>query len=164
MPQVEQGHSQRDRGGFGRVRTAGEGPARLRGRPRARATRSAARAASVRKGAGTGARVLAVAALLVGVFAVLSVLTASDSGGGSRERSGTTAAQSDSVRSDETSTAEDRSGETPKAPAQATYKVKPGDSFAAIAEATGVDVDTLAELNPDVDPRALQPGQKLKLK
>ncbi len=49
-------------------------------------------------------------------------------------------------------------------PAKATYKVKPGDSFAAIAEETGVDVDKLAELNPDVDPRALQPGQKLKLK
>ena len=49
-------------------------------------------------------------------------------------------------------------------PVRSTYRVKPGDSFAAIAEKTGVEVDTLAELNPDVDPRALQPGQKLKLK
>lgn len=49
-------------------------------------------------------------------------------------------------------------------PTRSVYVVKAGDSFSAIAEKEGVDVDTLSSLNPDVDPRALQPGQKLKLK
>lgn len=45
-----------------------------------------------------------------------------------------------------------------------TYTVKAGDSFAAIAEKLNIDVDTLSQLNSGVDPRALQPGQKLKLR
>lgn len=45
-----------------------------------------------------------------------------------------------------------------------SYKVKAGDSFAAIAEKLGIDVNTLQDLNPEIDPRALQPGQKLKLR
>lgn len=45
-----------------------------------------------------------------------------------------------------------------------SYKVKAGDSFAAIAESLGIDVNTLQDLNPEIDPRALQPGQKLKLR
>jgi LysM repeat protein len=45
-----------------------------------------------------------------------------------------------------------------------TYRVKAGDSFALIAEKTGVSAEQLQTLNPEIDPRALQPGQKLKLK
>lgn len=47
---------------------------------------------------------------------------------------------------------------------RSSYTVKAGDSFSAIAEKTGVDIGELQRLNPDIDPRALQPGQKLKLK
>lgn len=47
---------------------------------------------------------------------------------------------------------------------RSSYTVKPGDSLSAIAQAQGVDIATIQELNPDVDPRALRPGQKLKLK
>ena len=53
---------------------------------------------------------------------------------------------------------------TKSGPTRSTYRVKAGDSFAAIAEKQGMEVTTLQELNPDIDPRALQPGQKLKLK
>ncbi len=49
-------------------------------------------------------------------------------------------------------------------PTKATYKVRAGDSFASIAEEVGVSVEELQQLNPDVDPRALQPGEKLKLR
>ena len=44
-----------------------------------------------------------------------------------------------------------------------TYEVEEGDSLTAIAEKTGISVDRLEKLNPDLDPQALQPGQELKL-
>jgi LysM repeat protein len=43
-----------------------------------------------------------------------------------------------------------------------TYTVKPGDTLSAIAEKTGVSLETLNDLNPDVD--TLSPGQKLRLR
>jgi LysM repeat protein len=44
------------------------------------------------------------------------------------------------------------------------YVVKEGDSLTAIAVKTGVPIETIEVLNPDVDPQALIPGQKLKLR
>jgi LysM repeat protein len=44
------------------------------------------------------------------------------------------------------------------------YVVKPGDSFGSIAEETGVSVEQLELLNPDVDPQALVVGQRIKLR
>jgi hypothetical protein len=45
-----------------------------------------------------------------------------------------------------------------------TYTVKPGDTPSAIAEDTGVPLEELLELNPDLDPQTLAPGQRLKLR
>lgn len=50
------------------------------------------------------------------------------------------------------------------AAAARTYVVKPGDNFIRISGKTGVPVETLQELNPDLDPQTLVSGQKLKLK
>ena len=44
------------------------------------------------------------------------------------------------------------------------YIVKEGDNLGAIAEKTGVSVEELQELNPEVDPQALVTGQKIKLR
>lgn len=44
-----------------------------------------------------------------------------------------------------------------------TYTVKSGDVLSAIAEKTGVALERIEELNPDIDPSSLQKGQKLKL-
>jgi LysM repeat protein len=44
-----------------------------------------------------------------------------------------------------------------------TYTVKAGDTASAIAEKTGISLETLLELNPNVDPQTLSPGQKLRL-
>jgi LysM repeat protein len=44
------------------------------------------------------------------------------------------------------------------------YVVKPGDSFGSIAEKTGVSVEQLGLLNPEVDPQALVVGQRIKLR
>ena len=46
----------------------------------------------------------------------------------------------------------------------ATYTVKSGDTLGAIAETTGVPVETLQDLNPELDPQALIAGQKIQLR
>jgi LysM repeat protein len=43
------------------------------------------------------------------------------------------------------------------------YVVKAGDTLTLIAESTGVPLETIQRLNPEVDPNALQTGQRLKL-
>lgn len=96
---------------------------------------------------------LAPIALVIFAIACFMVLSSQDSGSASR-----TSDEAAATKAAATSAAA-KSG-----PTRSTYRVKAGDSFAAIAEKQGVDVATLQELNPDIDPRALQPGQKLKLK
>ena len=44
------------------------------------------------------------------------------------------------------------------------YVVKPGDTPSGIAEKTGVSLDLLLELNPNLDPQTLTPGERLKLR
>jgi LysM repeat protein len=44
------------------------------------------------------------------------------------------------------------------------YTVRPGDTPSAIAERTGVPLERILELNPDLDPQTLSPGQRLKLR
>jgi LysM repeat protein len=44
------------------------------------------------------------------------------------------------------------------------YTVKPGDTPSGIAEKTGVPLTTLEQLNPSMDPQALSPGTRLKLR
>lgn len=63
------------------------------------------------------------------------------------------------------------SGATDVSDAEATgpsgkkrYTVKPGDTLIAISEQTGVPVEQLQALNPDIDPQALSSGQRLKLR
>jgi LysM repeat protein len=43
------------------------------------------------------------------------------------------------------------------------WTVRTGDSFASIAAKTGLSVDTLQAYNPNVNPLALTPGQRLNL-
>ncbi len=45
-----------------------------------------------------------------------------------------------------------------------TYRVRPGDTPSTIAERTGVSLEELEALNPDIDPQALTPGQRLRLR
>jgi len=45
-----------------------------------------------------------------------------------------------------------------------TYVVRDGDSLAAISEKSGVPVDEIEKLNPTLDPLALMPGRRIRLK
>jgi LysM repeat protein len=58
----------------------------------------------------------------------------------------------------------DTSGQSgPKTDAP-SYVVKRGDALSLIAEKTGVEEDRLEDLNPDIDPLGLVPGQRIKLR
>ena len=45
-----------------------------------------------------------------------------------------------------------------------TYEVEEGDTLTTISRKTGIPVQTLERLNPDLDPPALQLGQEIKLR
>jgi LysM repeat protein len=43
------------------------------------------------------------------------------------------------------------------------YTVKQGDTASAIAEKTGVSIETMKKLNKNFDPQTLSPGQRIRL-
>ena len=45
-----------------------------------------------------------------------------------------------------------------------TYTVKPGDTPSSIADKAGVPLEQILRLNPDIDPQALSPGERIKLR
>jgi LysM repeat protein len=98
---------------------------------------------------------LAPLALLLAVVAVAVVVQAStrsdDSNGDSAERTST-------ERSPQQDTTEPRRRQRPN------YTVKLNDTLGLISEKTGVPVERIEELNPDLDPQNLIVGQKIKLR
>ena len=48
-------------------------------------------------------------------------------------------------------------------PKRRFYVVKPGDNLTVISEKTGISIETIERLNPDVDPQTLAAGARLKL-
>ena len=44
------------------------------------------------------------------------------------------------------------------------WLVKPGQSFGSIAASTGIDITTLEQLNPNLKPSSLQPGDQVRLR
>jgi LysM repeat protein len=105
----------------------------------------------------TPARVLAPAALAVCAVLFLFVVATSGGGGDSEEKSDSANTQTQSTRSTERKP-------RPKRAKGSTYTVKAGDTLGSISETTGVDVEELQELNPQLDPQALVAGQKLKIR
>jgi LysM repeat protein len=99
------------------------------------------------------ARFLAPIALIVFAFALFSVLNTDD------EPTSTTPA-SQTATATPTETPEAKKSEKKKTK---TYTVKAGDTASAIAEEAGMDLQTLLELNPELDPSTLSPGQKIRL-
>jgi LysM repeat protein len=52
----------------------------------------------------------------------------------------------------------------PKPPGPMFLLVKPGESFGSIAASTGINITTLEQLNPNVKPASLQPGDRVRLR
>jgi LysM repeat protein len=99
-------------------------------------------------------RFLAPLALAAVAVAVVLVIGSAGSGGDDDKADGSR------------TTTTDRSARTDTTPrrVRANYTVKTGDTLGAIAEKTGVSVERLQELNPELDPQALVSGQKIKLR
>jgi LysM repeat protein len=107
----------------------------------------------MKKNNSTIARLLAVAALVVAVVVVVSVVN-SETGDDSpvvekKSKSGKTGNQGNNPEPE---------------PTKKVYVVQEGDSLVAIARKNGVSVARIERLNPNLDPQALIPGQKLKLR
>jgi LysM repeat protein len=100
------------------------------------------------------ARFVAPLALVAVAVAVVVVVGSSSTDGDGNKANG-----SDSTTAGRT----ERTDTTPRRP-RPNYTVKTGDTLGAIAEKTGVSVEQLQELNPELDPQALVSGQKIKLR
>lgn len=96
---------------------------------------------------------------LIGVFAlaVLLVAGALDEPAGG----GATTAQSDS---DPLGDGDAETTVTVGADVPPSYRIRKGDTLGAIAERYGVPEDYIRELNPGLDPLALIPGERIKLR
>jgi LysM repeat protein len=103
-------------------------------------------------------RILAPAAVVAfGLAAILVIASTSGSGNGGSPQSTRLERQDLGAKKRE---ARRRSGALP----QGTYIVKRNDTLGSIADKTGVPVDRLMLLNPDLDPQTLHRGQRIKLR
>jgi LysM repeat protein len=103
-------------------------------------------------------RLLAPIALVAFAFALLVVVVGSEVTGGD---GGATEGSADSPAPAADTTERERPA--PKKEKR-SYTVQLGDSLGAISEKTGVEVETLQLLNPELDPQSLTVGQKVKLR
>ena len=103
---------------------------------------------------------LALIAVLVVFLAIINGSGGSDSSTPSTDTSGLTPTGSTTTGSTTTTT----TSTTKEQPAAKVYVVQVGDTLGGIADKTGVPLERLQELNPDVDPHAMTSGQKIKLK
>lgn len=110
------------------------------------------------KNTSTTARILASLALLGSVAVVLVVVSSETGDEGTAQNPATSRERN----------ADSGQGADAPGPNQAgqprVYEVQEGDSLTLIAEQTGIPIETIEALNPAVDPQALIPGQKLKLR
>ena len=99
------------------------------------------------------ARFLAPIALIAFAFALYSVVKdqSAPAGGNSAESATPTA------------TATSKSKKSSKKKKAKTYTVKSGDTLSGIAEKTKLTQEEILDLNPELDPSTLAPGQKIKL-
>jgi len=104
-------------------------------------------------------RILAPVALVLFALSFFAIVLTSGGDEGARE------GRSTSSEAARTSTTEKQRTTTERRTTQGgTYTVKVGDTLGGISEKTGVPVEKLLELNPDLDPQALVSGQKIKLR
>src|SRR5262245_9846911 len=101
------------------------------------------------------ARFLAPIALMAFAFALYSVVKDSSEPAG-----GNSGAVTQEATPTATKTASKKSRKKKKSK---TYTVKSGDTLSGIAEKSDISQDEILDLNPDLDPSTLAPGQKIKL-
>jgi LysM repeat protein len=105
----------------------------------------------------TAGRILALLALLATAGAVYIVVHDHIHGGGPGSTTPATTAQQGHL------TQGTRLPATHKKPRK-FYTVKAGNTLSGISAQTGVSVSTIQQLNPGLNPSALQTGQRLRLR
>lgn len=100
-------------------------------------------------------RLLAPLALVLALAATLIVVQASNRSDDSNDDSAKRTAKQNGA-----------TNTTPERPRRVrpTYTVKLNDTLSLISEKTGVSVEQIETLNPDLDPQNLIVGQKIKLR
>ncbi len=104
------------------------------------------------------ARVFAVAGLIAAFLLVIVVIVGSSGDSGDDGGDDATVTERSETTSKRETASIQRAIET------GVYVVEDGDTMTSIAESTGIDVDTLQSLNPEIDPQALIAGRKIKLR
>ncbi len=107
------------------------------------------------------ARFLAPLALAAFVVALFMVVNASNDDGGGQSGPNQATETRPASSPDEDGERE-RERERDRGPRR--YTVQPGDTPSGIAEETGVPLEEILRLNPDLDPQALSPGTRIRLR
>ena len=105
------------------------------------------------------ARYLAPLAIVAFLIALAAVVSSAGEEEGGASRAGNATAKPASSREEASERSRPRRRSTRR-----TYTVRPGDTPSTIAERTGVPLEQLEALNPDIDPQQLSPGQRLRLR
>jgi LysM repeat protein len=108
-------------------------------------------------------RFLAPVALIAFGIAILVILSSANNDAGSGTPSASERAKDRDLGTSTKKKSKRRSTANGGLPTR-TYTVKSGDTLGSISEKTGIPVDKLQELNPQLDPQQLVSGQKIKLR
>jgi LysM repeat protein len=107
-------------------------------------------------------RFLAPVALVIFAVALLMIVSGSSGGDGDDTPSASDQEKARDLGTSGKKSKKRRTGDD--ALPTRTYTVKRGDTLGSISEKTGIPVDKLQELNPQIDPQQLTTGQKVKLR
>jgi len=112
------------------------------------------------------ARFFAPLALILVLVAFLAIVSGSGNGGGSTatDQSSTSTSRSTTPATKKKAAKTKTTKKAATDTASKTYTVQVGDTLGGIADKTGVPLDRIEALNPNVDPHAMTTGQEIKLK
>jgi hypothetical protein len=106
-------------------------------------------------------RLLAPAALALFAVVLLVVVVASLGG---EDGESSTSEQPAAASERRSETGRDRARDRDQRGSPRFHVVKPGDNLAAIAQESGVPLEELRLLNPELDPQGLVSGQRVRLR
>jgi LysM repeat protein len=102
---------------------------------------------------------LALVACAIAAYSVVNASLGSDDPGTTRS----TGSKSSTTANNRTVSERSKGSSTRRSRANRTYTVKAGDTLSSIALKTGLTLERIQQLNPQLDSQSLQTGQRVKL-